>query len=175
MYTDVTWFYYLDREAIEANQVDDILDTLSLVKYDVRSNLNNSSVGIRLDRVLFEYKAQLLLARIPLFLILFLIAGILAYFLALITGLVVKSRAVEISMLKSRGATTPQVGLLAAVEGLMLSIPGVVLGPLLALAVVKVLGAVFFGLGGSEDLATVPVVLTINAYLVGLAGGLICL
>lgn len=173
LYTDVTWFYYLDREAIEAGQVDDLLDTLSLVKYDVRSNLNNSSSGIRLDRVLFDYKEQLLLARIPLFLILFLIAGILAYFLALITGLVVKSRAVEISILKSRGATTPQVGLLAVVEGLMLSVPAVILGPLLALAVVKVLGEVFFGLGGSEDLATVPVVLTGNAFLVGLAGGLI--
>ena len=173
LYTDVTWFYYLDREAIGAGQVDDLLDTLSLVKYDVRSNLNNSSAGIRLDRVLLEYKEQLLLARIPLFLILFLITGILAYFLALITGLVVKSRAVEISILKSRGATTSQVGLLAAVEGLMLSVPAVIIGPLLALGVVKVLGEVFFGLGGSEDLATVPVVLTGNAYLVGLAGGLI--
>jgi hypothetical protein len=173
LYTDVTWFYYLDREAIEVGHVDDLLDTLSLVKYDVRSNLNNSSSGIRLDKVLRDYKEQLLLARIPLFLILFLITGILAYFLALITGLVVKSRAVEIAMLKSRGATTPQVGLLSAVEGILLSVPAVVLGPLLALAVVRVLGEVFFGLGGSEDLATVPVVLSVNAYLVGLAGGIL--
>ena len=173
LYTDVTWFYYLDREAIQAGQVDDILDTLSLVKRDVRASLDNSSSGVRLDKVLTDYKEQLLLARIPLFLILSMIAGILTYFLALITGLVVKSRAVEIAMLKSRGATTLQVGLLAVVEGLILSIPAVVLGPLLALAVVRVLGEVFFGLGGSEELATVPVVLSADAFLVGLAGGLV--
>ena len=173
LYSDVTWFYYLDREAIQAGQVDDILDTLRLIKYDVRTNLNNSSTGVRLDKVLNDYKEQLLLARIPLFLILFMISGILTYFLALITGLVVKSRAVEIAMLKSRGATSRQVGLLAAVEGLILSVPAVVLGPLLALAVVRLLGEVFFGLGGSEDLATVPVTLSPEAFLVGLAGGLL--
>jgi len=173
LYTDVTWFYYLDREAIEAGQVDDILDVLRLVKYDVRTRLNNSSTGIRLDKVLNDYKEQLLLARIPLYLILFMITGILTYFLALITGLVVKSRAVEIAMLKSRGATSLQVGVLAVIEGLILSVPAALLGPLLALAVVRVLGQVFFGLGGSEDLATVPVVLSSNAFLVGLAGGLL--
>jgi len=103
LYTDVTWFHYLDRKALRAGQVDDILDTVRSIKYDVRANLKNSSNGIRLDRVLEDYKEQLLLARIPLFLILFLVTGILTYYLALTAGLVVKSRAAEVAMLKSRG------------------------------------------------------------------------
>lgn len=173
LYTDVTWFYYPDREAIRARQVDGILDTIRSIKMDVRSNLRNSSSRIRLDKVLEDYQERLLLARIPLFLILFLVTGILAYYLALIAGLVAKSRSSEISMLKSRGATTIQVGLLAMVEGVLLAIPAVVSGPLLALGVVWALGSVFFGLGGGEDLATVPVALSSQTFLLGLAGGLL--
>ena len=173
LYTDITWTYYLDRQSVKAGHVDDLLDTLLLVRYDVRTNLANSSSRIRLDRVLDDYKEQLLLARIPLYLILFLVIGILTYYLALIASLVVKSRAAEISMLKSRGATTPHVGLMALIEGIILAIPSTALGPLVALAVVKTLGRVFFGLGGSEDLAAVPVVLSFQSYLLGGAGALL--
>ena len=173
LYTDITWNYYLDRQSVKAGDVDDLLDTLLLVRYDVRTNLANSSSRIKLDQVLDGYKEQLLLARIPLYLILFLVIGILTYYLALIASLVVKSRAAEISMLKSRGATTPHVGLMAFIEGILLAIPSTALGPLVALAVVKTLGRVFFGLGGSEDLVEVPVVLSFQSYLLGGAGALL--
>ena len=173
LYTDVSWHYYLDRQSVKAGDVDDLLNTLRVIRYDVRTNLNNSTNRIRLDRVLEDYKEQLLLARIPLFLILFLVIGILTYYLALIGGLVVKSRSAEIAMLKSRGATTPHIGLMALVEGLLLAIPSTALGPVVALAVVKTLGRVFFGLGGSEDLASVPVVLSFESYLLGAAGAVL--
>ena len=173
LYTDITWTYYLDRQSVKAGDVDELLDTLLLVRYDVRTNLANSSSRIKLDRVLDDYKEQLLLARIPLYLILFLVIGILTYYLALIASLVVKSRAAEISMLKSRGATTPHIGLMALIEGILLAIPSTALGPLVALAVVKTLGRVFFGLGGSEELAAVPVVLSVQSYLLGGAGALL--
>ena len=113
----------------------------------------------------------MLLARIPLFLILFLVTGILVYYLALVSGLIVKSRSGEIAMLKSRGASTIQVGVLSLAEGLLLSVPAVILGPLVALVVVRVLGSLFFGLGGGGDLSTVPVTLTSGAWMLGLAGG----
>ena len=150
LYTDVSWHYYLDRQSVKAGDVDDLLNTLRVIRYDVRTNLNNSTNRIRLDRVLEDYKEQLLLARIPLFLILFLVIGILTYYLALIGGLVVKSRSAEIAMLKSRGATTPHIGLMALVEGLLLAIPSTALGPVVALAVVKTLGKSVLRPGGKR-------------------------
>ena len=75
-------------------------------------------------------------------------------------------------MLKSRGATTWQIGLLGLGEGLLLAAPAVIAGPFLALALVKILGSVFFRLSGSADaLAGVPVGVSADAYLLGLAGG----
>ena len=143
LYTDVTWFYYVDRPTIDAGNVDQALDSLRRIQRDVRTNLANSSNGIKLDEVLEAYQEQLLLARIPLYLILFLMVGTLAYYLALITALIIKSRATEISVLKSRGATTVQVAILSAVEGVLLGIPAVVIGPFLAFAMVTLLGGCF--------------------------------
>ncbi len=171
LYTDATWFYFLDRKSISAGQVSETQTLLEQMEADVRSRMRNSSMGLSLDTVLKEYQEQLLLARIPLFLILFLVIGILTYYLALVSGLIVKSRSGEIAMLKSRGASTIHVGILSLAEGLLLAVPAVILGPLLAVAVVRVLGGLFFGLGGGGELSTVPVTLTSGAWLLGLAGG----
>ena len=168
MHSEVTWFFYLNREVVRARDVDLLQETIAEVEHDLPAHLNNSATRIRLDNVLDEYEERLLLARVPLFLMLFLITGVLCYYLALVAGLIVRSRSTEIAILKSRGSTTFQIGVLALVEGLMLAVPAIAIGPLLALAVSKALGSVFFNVGGSG--ASVPLTLSWLAFLVG-AGG----
>ena len=141
VYSEVAWFFYLDRQGVRARDVGHIQDSIVDVEYDVRTNLTNSGISVGLDEILDDYEERLLLARIPLFLMVFLVTGILIYYLGLVAGLIVRSRATEISMLNSRGATTFQIGLLALVEGLFLALPAVALGPLLALGVSRALGA----------------------------------
>ena len=174
LYTDVTWYYYLDREALRAGDVDLLQATILQAERDIDFGLKNSSKSIRLDGLLSSFEEQLLLARVPLFLVVFLIIGILLYYLALVAGLIVRSRSNEIAMLKSRGATTLQVGILGLGEGLLLGVPAVIIGPFLAMGVVKVLGNVFFSLGGgSEELSGVPVAVSQGAVVLGLAGGVL--
>ena len=168
---DVTWIFHLDRGKIRIGDVDTLQRVARFVERDVSTNLTNSSVYTRLYRVLDEYEARILPMRVPLFLILILVTAILIFYLGLISGLMVKSRSTELAMLKSRGATTQQLGLMALVESLLLAIPAVALGPLLAQGVVRLLGNVFFGLGGGGELADVPVFLTTQAFLLGLLGG----
>ena len=76
LYTDATWFYYLDRKSISAGDVGHTQGLLTAIERDVRAQLRNSSIGLSLDQVLRDYEEQLLLARIPLFLIHFLVTGI---------------------------------------------------------------------------------------------------
>ncbi len=99
LYTNVTWVFYLDRGGVRAGEVAGLQQTILQVEHDVRADLQRSSYNLRLGRVLEEYKEQLLLARIPLFLMLFLVTGILIYYLSLIAGLVVRSRSSEIALL----------------------------------------------------------------------------
>ena len=125
--------------------------------------------GIKLERLLARYSEQLLLSRIPLFLMVFLVVGILAYYLALVSALTVRSRSAEIAMLKSRGATTWQVGLMVLVEGLLLAIPAVAVGTLLAPPVAGVLGSLFFDIEGNRAL----IALSYRAFLLGAGGALL--
>ena len=168
IHTNTTWVFNLDRNSVGAADVGPLLDAIRLAKSDVIGNLRNSSISIKLDRVLNEYSEQLLLARIPLFLMVFLVTGILAYYLALVAALTVKFRNTEIAMLKSRGSTTFQIGVLVLVEGLLLAIPALALGTLVSPLVAQALAGVFFEV--QPDLG-----LDISwwAYLLGAGGALL--
>lgn len=173
LYSDVTWVFFLDRKGIRAGDVDVIQDTVRGTRRDLLANLENSTFAIKLGDILDEYEDELLLARIPLFLMVFLIVGMLVYYLGLLAGLNVRSRVTEISLLKSRGSTTSQIGLLALVEGLLLAVPAVVLGPILALGMSKLLGRAFFdSTSGSGGLTSG---LSLEAFLLGMGGAVLAL
>lgn len=169
LYSNVTWIYDLDRQSISFGQVADVQQHIRTARREVTAGLENSTVTIRLDRLLSDYSEQLVLSRIPLFLMVFLVVGILAYYLALVSALTIRSRSTEIALLKSRGATTPQVGLMVLVEGLLLAIPAVAAGTLLAAPVAGALGSLFFDVQGDGIL----IALSTRAFLLGAAGALL--
>ncbi len=169
LYSNVTWMYDLDRQGFSFDEVEEIQRSIRLMRRDVVSLLENSTVSLKLDRVLDKYSEQLVLSRIPLYLMVFLVVGILAYYLALVSALTIRSRSAEIAMLKSRGATTPQVGLMVFVEGLLLAVPAVVVGTLLAAPVAGILGSLFFDVQRDGIL----IVLSSRAFLLGAAGALL--
>ena len=169
IYSNVTWIYDLDRQGFSFDEVDEIQQSIRLMRRDVVSLLDNSTVSLRLDRVLDEYSEQLVLSRIPLYLMVFLVVGILAYYLALVSALTIRSRSAEIAMLKSRGATTPQVSLMVFVEGLLLAVPAVAAGTLLAAPVAGILGGLFFDVQRDG----IIIGLSSRAFLLGAAGALL--
>ena len=117
-----------------------IQDVIREIKYYLSSQLENSSITVKLNRVLDAYSEQLLLARIPVLLMIFLVCGILIYYLALTASLIVRTRSSEIAVIKSRGATTLQIGILALIEGIFLAIPALIIGIFLAPIVGRSLG-----------------------------------
>ena len=172
LYTDTTWYIFPDRLSLKAEDIQEVQGILAGIEASVAMGLNNSSQSVRLDTLLQSFEERLLLARLPMLLILFLVTGVLVYYLSLVAGLIVRSRSTEIAMLKSRGATTWQLGILGLGEGLLLAVPAVIAGPFVALGVVKILGVIFFQLSGSDGgLAGVPAGVSLNAFLVGFGGG----
>ncbi len=167
---DTIWFYFLDRQSVTADEVGQLQRMLASLQFDVPANVPNGSIRVTLDDVLDRYEQRLLLARVPLFLLVFLVTVILIYFMALMTGLIVKSRSNEISLMKSRGSTSLQIGMLAAVEGLLLAGPALVVGLALGVGVSRALGGLFFDVGVSGELPATS--LSTGAILLGLAGAL---
>ncbi len=169
--SNTNWYFYMDRQGVRSGEVGDLRVALRVARDQALAQLEEGTTSVKLGRVLDEYEEQLLLARIPLFLMIFLVIGMLIYYLSLVAGLIVKSRTGEIAMLKSRGSTTLQIGVLSLVEGLMLSVPAVILGPLLALGVSRALGNIFFDFSPpAGDLLSAA--LSPEAFLLGVGGAL---
>ena len=169
IYSNVTWIYDLDRQGFGFNDVATVQDSIERMRWELLAHLENSSVSIKLDRLLDAYSEQLVLSRVPLYLMVFLVVGILAYYLALVSALTIRSRSAEIAMLKSRGTTTLQVAMMIFVEGLLLAIPALVAGSLLAAPVAGLLGSLFFDVQRDGILIS----LSVQALLLGAAGALL--
>ena len=166
IYTSSAWFLQIDRNGLPAKQVNEFQLSLRQVRRDVANYLPNGSTSTGLVRILEDHEERLLLARIPLFLMVFLVAGILAYYLTITAGMIIRARAAEIAMLKSRGATTFQIGVLTLVEGLLLAVPAVIVGVLVSPLLAKGLGGLVFDAASSGA----PVSLSWQAFGMGAAG-----
>ena len=169
-YTEIKWFFFIDIFKIRSQDTQYLTETLSEISKTLPSTIANTSTYIKLDTVLKRYNEEVLLARIPLYLMVSLTTGILLYYLILISGLVIRSRRTETSLLKSRGITTPQMGILAFVEGMLISVPAIIIGPFVALETSRRLGNAFVKI--SEDSGTVPAYLSSQAILLGIFGAL---
>ena len=166
--SEFTWLFITDQEGLRASEADELRATLLGAIGDIRNNLPSSSWKTDLDEVLNRYAALLVLARVPLFLVIFLALGVLLYYVFLIARLIGRTRAAEVALLRSRGASTGQVGLVILVEGLLLAIPALVLGPFLAQVMVMITGQLFPAASGGEGLAAAN--LSPAAFLVGAIG-----
>ena len=171
IYTSSAWFLQVDRTGLPAKQVDEFQLALRQVRREVANHLPNGSTSTGLARILEDHEERLLLARIPLFLMVFLVTGILAYYLTITAGMVIRARAAEIAMLKSRGATTFQIGILTLVEGLLLAVPAVIVGVLLSPLLAKGLGGLVFDAAAiGQEASAAPVSLSWQAFGMGAAG-----
>jgi len=100
----------------------------------------NARVTTSLPDLIASYREKLFFTRLPLFALMLQIAGIVLYYLVMISTMLVERQTGEIALLKSRGASTGQVMAVYAIEGLFLCLVGVLLGPLLAAAAISILG-----------------------------------
>ncbi len=105
-------------------------------------------------------------------LILMQVAGVALYGLALAALALVDTRSVETALLRSRGATAFQLGLLATLEALLVVVPAVVAAPWLSRAVVGLLGR--WGPAADTGLDLQPAVSS-GAWLAALAVGVIAI
>ncbi|MBI4311076.1 MAG: ABC transporter permease [Chloroflexi bacterium] len=143
LHTDFVWLFVVDRQGLRAPEAANLGRALQGVVADVQRNLANSAWDTKLIGILDRHAALLVVARVPLFLVLFLAVGVLLYYLFLIAGFLGRLRTPEVALLRSRGASLWQAGVVILMEGLIMATPATLLGPFLALALVAVTGRLF--------------------------------
>ena len=89
---------------------------------------------------LTEFKGRASFNQIPLVILLLQVIGIAVYYVLLVSSLLAERRAVEVAMLRSRGASVWQVVVMSAAEAAIVGLAAAIVAPFLASAAVAALG-----------------------------------
>jgi len=154
MTSDYTTLIYVDRGEINARNAERVRRSLESYGNQLNSNVIRTAVATELPEVLATYDEKLFFTRIPLLVLVLQIAAIVLYYLYMVSTMLVERQAGEIALLKSRGATTPQVMRIYVIEGLVILAFALMAGPPLAATVISLLGRTppFTDLSGGSNL-----------------------
>ena len=125
-----------------------------------------------LDDALQEYDRRLFFNKLPMFVVLILIAVVVLYYVVTLASLAVDERRGEVALLRSRGASSAQILAVFAMEGATVAVLSVPVAPLIAAATISSLGftPAFSDLTGG---ASLDVSLSEAAYLMSALGGVL--
>ena len=166
------WLLMTDTDRVNARNSTDTLRDIRGTNSILSSTLSSFRQTTTLDNALDEYDRRLFFSKLPMFVVLVLIAIVILYYVATLSSLVVEDRRSEVALLRSRGATSTQILMVFVMEGLTIAALSVVVGPLLAAASVSVLGLTpaFSDLGAGGILT---VSLSSGAYMMAALGGVL--
>ncbi len=138
--TDVGWYRVVSGNSVRAEDVDRFLGRVNYVDRQIKNLISTTYLELspvsalrRYQRVAAAQAILLLLFSIP-------ILGLVLYFIVLVADSTVKRQQIEISILKSRGATTGQVFSIYLLQGATLGIVALAVGPALGRVVAQFIG-----------------------------------
>lgn len=164
--------YLVRPDALNARIAIPVANGLAALPMALAATETRPSVTSALEPVLRSFDQKLFFTRIPLLVLLLQIGGIVAYYLVMVSTMLIERQAAEIATLRSRGATTGQLLAQYGVEGAILAALAALAGPPIAAIVVSSLGPTpaFRALSGGGPLA---VHVGSGAYVLASVGALI--
>ena len=164
------WQLFLNLDALTSSTVSQAEQSMRGLEADLNRAFPRSLVLSLLNRIISNYRRDLTLARVPLFLFTSLVVGVVLYFLVAIAVMLAHDRGAETARLRSRGANVLQIGaLLGLGEGLALTLPGVLVGPFLGWAIAGALPV------GDAGLWSGSVGLSPSIFLAAAVAGVACI
>ncbi len=143
-FSDIGWYKVLNGDGVRSENVAGLLNRISLVSTRVNQYLPNTYLEFspvaalsRYQRAASSQAVLLLLFGIP-------ILGLILYFIVLIAESAVNRQQTEISILKSRGASNAQVLLIYLLQGLILGIIALLLGPWVGRLIAEAIGSTYY-------------------------------
>ena len=164
--------YQVRQSALNARLAKPIADGIAALPGLLDGTDGRPQINTDLETVLRTFDEKLFFTRIPLFVVLLQVGGIVAYYLVMVSTMLIERQGAEIATLHSRGATTRQLLAQYGVEGVILALLAALLGPPIAAAAVSALGPTpaFASLSGGGPLA---VHIGGAAYLLAAGGALL--
>jgi ABC-type antimicrobial peptide transport system permease subunit len=166
------WLLSVDGDRINAANSISTLNKIQTMNASLASTLTGYRQETKLDNALVEYDRRLFFSKLPMFVVLILIAVVILYYVITLSSLAVEERRSEVALLRSRGASTAQILTIFVMEGTTISLVAMLAGPVLAAAAVGALGytPAFSDLtGGTRVVASISGA----AYMMSVLGGVL--
>ena len=133
------WIYAFDYQLLNS---EDAAPMAAFVKEATRLGRQlGVTVRLPVQRILEEYTQRELILNMTLWVLQVPLLLMLAFYLFMVSQILIEHERNEIALMKSRGARVGQVFLVYVVLGTLLSLAGVLVGPFVGLAICRVLGA----------------------------------
>ena len=132
--------YQIERERLNSRAAEGVAYAIERLEGRLGATETLLRVETDLPRVLDEFDDRLFFVRIPLFVLLLQIGGVVAYYLLVVSTMLLERQAEEIATLRSRGATTAQLLVQYGIEGAILATLAFAAGPPIAATAIAALG-----------------------------------
>ncbi len=174
--TDLYWYYNFAFDTLNINHIDDLINGLNnvlvlITNQPVEEPFVDKTTSDGPIDLLLGYNDRVAVARIPMLSLAYLIAGLMLFFVSLITDLLVDRQSESIALLSSRGASRRQISGALTFQGLGAGIVAFGVGPALAVVITRLL--VLFSLvpadqGALNVILADPLLDAMNLYITAL-------
>ena len=141
---EVGWRAFPHAEGLTLADIDPVAARVDALDDRLEAGLGGTSVTVetRLPEILTEAQRSLLASRTGVMLLTAQFVVLAAYAVLMSAALLVEHRRMDTAMLRSRGAGPARIGVLALIEGLLLTVPAALAGPWLAALVLRALNEI---------------------------------
>ncbi len=172
MNSTYAWLLAVDRNKLNAGNATAARLGITTMRGSLATNLHSYRQITRLDHALENYDRRLFFSKLPMFIVLILISLVILYYVVTLSSLLVEQHRPETILLRSRGASSSQVLAVSVLEGVTIAVMAIGVAPLLASAVISLLGftPAFSDLSGG---ARLQASISPGAYLMSALGGVL--
>ena len=166
------WYLKTDPSLINADNAQLTVANIQVMASRAVASLQTVSQTTGLDDALIEYDQRLFFSRLPMFIVLILIAFVILYYVATMSSLLVENQRSEVAQFRSRGSDTSQILMVFILEGATIAVLAAIVAPIIAAFTISLLGLTpaFFGLTGGGLLS---VEISPSAYALSALGGVL--
>ena len=166
------WYLKTDPSLINADNAQLTVANIQVMASRSVASLQTVSQTTGLDDALIEYDQRLFFSRLPMFIVLILIAFVILYYVATMSSLLVENQRSEVAQFRSRGSDTSQILMVFILEGATIAVLAAIVAPIIAAFTISLLGLTpaFFGLTGGGLLS---VEISPSAYALSALGGVL--
>lgn len=156
------WYYTLDVNRVQIDQLDGILKSIQTVKADNSNSLVLSTQNALRNLSTYQptnalqlFDDRLPIIRFPVTSLTLLILALTLFFVTLMTGILVDRQAGALALLRSRGASARQIFWALVTQAGLLGLVALLLGPFLAITLVRLLAPFVLTVSDQGSLNTI--------------------